>query len=81
MKGGGENGNYYGSWISGLITMQGDTIVIDGKGHLFGRLASVVAKELLAGKRIVVVRCEDIMISGSCKLYESHIWHYSKGMS
>ena len=47
--------------------MQGDTIVIDGKGHLFGRLASVVAKELLAGKRIVVVRCEDIMISGSCK--------------
>ncbi|CAE7809856.1 unnamed protein product, partial [Symbiodinium microadriaticum] len=45
--------------------MQGDTVVIDGKGHLFGRLASVVAKELLAGKRIVIVRCEDVMISGS----------------
>lgn len=44
-----------------------DTIVIDGKGHLFGRLASVVAKQLLSGKKIVVVRCEEIVISGSCK--------------
>ncbi len=44
-----------------------DTIVIDGKGHLFGRLASVVAKQLLSGKKIVVVRCEEIVISGSCE--------------
>ena len=43
-----------------------DTIVIDGKGHLFGRLASVVAKQLLSGKKIVIVRCEEIVISGSC---------------
>ena len=40
-------------------------IVIDGKGHLLGRLASVVAKELLSGQRIVVVRAERINISGS----------------
>lgn len=40
------------------------TIIIDGKGHLFGRLASVCAKELLKGKKIVVVRCEKIEISG-----------------
>ena len=40
-------------------------IVIDGKGHLLGRLASVIAKELLSGQRIVVVRSELINISGS----------------
>ncbi len=33
-------------------------IVIDGKGHLMGRLASVVAKELLNGQRVVIVRAE-----------------------
>ena len=42
-----------------------DTVVIDGKGHMMGRLASIVAKQLLLGKKIVVVRCEAILISGS----------------
>ena len=45
-----------------------ETVVIDGRGHLLGRLASVVAKQLLFGKKIVVVRCEEILISGSCRL-------------
>ncbi|XP_046848971.1 60S ribosomal protein L13a-like [Xenia sp. Carnegie-2017] len=40
-------------------------IIIDGSGHLLGRLASTVAKSILAGQRIVVVRCEDINISGN----------------
>jgi len=40
-------------------------IVIDGKGHLLGRLAAIVAKQLLAGQKIVIVRCEEINISGS----------------
>ena len=40
-------------------------IVIDGRGHMLGRLASVVAKELINGQRVVVVRCEAINISGS----------------
>jgi hypothetical protein len=44
-----------------------DTVVIDGKGHLLGRLASIVAKQLLFGKKVVVVRCEAMIISGSCK--------------
>ena len=39
-------------------------IVIDGKGHLLGRLASTVAKQLLNGQHIVVVRCEALNISG-----------------
>ena len=40
-------------------------ILVDGKGHLLGRLASYVAKQLLSGTRIVVVRAESINISGS----------------
>lgn len=39
-------------------------IVVDGKGHLLGRLASTVAKQLLNGQKIVVVRCEALNISG-----------------
>jgi large subunit ribosomal protein L13Ae len=42
-----------------------DVTVIDGKGHLLGRLASIVGKQLLLGKKIVVVRCEAIIVSGS----------------
>lgn len=39
-------------------------VVIDCKGHIMGRLASVVAKELLSGQKVVCVRCEDINITG-----------------
>ena len=39
-------------------------VVIDGKGHLLGRLASTVAKQLLNGQKVVVVRCEALNISG-----------------
>ena len=45
--------------------MSGKTFVVDGKDHLSGRLASIVAKQLLLGNKVVVVRCEKIMISGS----------------
>ena len=40
-------------------------VVIDAAGHLLGRLASVIAKAILQGQRIVAVRCEDINISGN----------------
>ncbi|XP_014251479.1 60S ribosomal protein L13a [Cimex lectularius] len=40
-------------------------ILIDGKGHLLGRLASVIAKAALNGNRVVVVRAEQINISGN----------------
>merc|ERR1712072_353472 len=40
-------------------------VVIDVRGHLLGRLASFVAKEALLGQKVVVVRCEDMVISGS----------------
>jgi large subunit ribosomal protein L13Ae len=40
-------------------------IVVDGRAHMFGRLASIVAKELLNGQKVAVVRTEQINISGS----------------
>ncbi|PAV64502.1 hypothetical protein WR25_27221 [Diploscapter pachys] len=40
-------------------------VVIDGKDHLLGRLASVVAKQLLQGEKVIVLRCEEIAISGN----------------
>ncbi|XP_031572587.1 60S ribosomal protein L13a-like [Actinia tenebrosa] len=40
-------------------------IVIDASGHLLGRLASTIAKSILNGQRVVVVRCESICISGN----------------
>lgn len=40
-------------------------IVIDGRGHLLGRLASVIAKELLSGQKVSVVRCEELCVTGS----------------
>merc|ERR1711976_707570 len=46
------------------ITMFEKRVLIDGKGHLLGRLASTVAKELLLGQNIVVVRCEELCITG-----------------
>lgn len=45
-------------------------VVIDGRGHLYGRLASIVAKEILTGQRIVVVRCEELVRSGSLRKNE-----------
>ena len=38
--------------------------IIDGKGHLMGRLASICAKYLLNGNKIVIINCESIEISG-----------------
>eukprot|EP00922_Rhytidocystis_sp_ex-Travisia-forbesii_P016770 GHVS01025055.1.p1 GENE.GHVS01025055.1~~GHVS01025055.1.p1 ORF type:complete len:228 (-),score=27.50 GHVS01025055.1:446-1054(-) len=40
-------------------------VIIDGRTHLLGRLASTIAKQILNGQSIVVVRCEEINISGS----------------
>lgn len=51
-----------------------DAVVIDGKGHLLGRLASIVAKQLLWGKKIVIVRTEAVVISGSSKFLFCHRW-------
>merc|ERR1712241_1475354 len=38
---------------------------IDGRAHMFGRLASIVAKLILNGNKVVIVRSEGINISGN----------------
>uniref|UniRef100_A0A665UXU1 Large ribosomal subunit protein uL13 n=1 Tax=Echeneis naucrates TaxID=173247 RepID=A0A665UXU1_ECHNA len=40
-------------------------LLLDGRGHLLGRLAAIVAKQVLLGHKVVVVRCEGINISGN----------------
>merc|ERR1719190_146626 len=40
-------------------------IVVDCRGHLLGRLASILAKEVLNGQKVICVRCEDVNMSGS----------------
>ncbi|KAK1283530.1 60S ribosomal protein L13a-4 [Acorus calamus] len=39
-------------------------VVVDARHHMLGRLASIVAKELLNGQKVVVVRCEELCLSG-----------------
>ncbi|KAJ4909186.1 60S ribosomal protein L13a-2 [Raphanus sativus] len=39
-------------------------VVVDARHHMLGRLASIIAKELLNRQRVVVVRCEEICLSG-----------------
>ncbi|KAG9092397.1 MutS-like protein [Ceratobasidium sp. 370] len=48
-----------------MSTFSSAPIVIDGKGHLLGRLATIISKQILNGQKIVVVRCEEVNISGS----------------
>ncbi|TGZ46165.1 Uncharacterized protein DBV15_10751 [Temnothorax longispinosus] len=40
-------------------------ILIDGRGHLLGRLAAIVAKTILQGNKVIVVRSEQLNISGN----------------
>ncbi len=47
-----------------LKTLGGDFTVIDAKGHILGRLSSVIAKRLLKGERIVVVNAEKAVVTG-----------------
>lgn len=47
----------------GFATMP-EVVVIDCAGHMLGRLASIIAKQLLNGQKIVAVRCEKISLSG-----------------
>uniref|UniRef100_A0A2K6R6M5 60S ribosomal protein L13a n=1 Tax=Rhinopithecus roxellana TaxID=61622 RepID=A0A2K6R6M5_RHIRO len=40
-------------------------LVLHGRGHLLGRLAAIVVKQVLLGRKVVVVHCEGINISGN----------------
>ena len=56
-------------WSTFLMS---SVIVIDGHAHVQGRLAAAIAKQLLNGKRIVVVRAEGIVMNGD------HRFNYHK---
>jgi len=47
--------------------MIGETI-INGEGHILGRLASIVAKRLLNGERITILNADKIVVSGDRKM-------------
>ena len=47
--------------------MHGETIVIDSSGLVAGRVASIVAKRLLRGERVVIVNAEKAIITGKRK--------------
>ena len=47
-----------------LKTLGDDFKVIDASNHVLGRLASVIAKRLLNGEKIVVVNAEKAIITG-----------------
>lgn len=60
-----------------VIRFPFQVVVINASGHLLGRLASVVAKELLKGQHVVCVKCENINISGTSTFLFR--FHYSFG--
>lgn len=39
--------------------------IIDGKNAIMGRLASYVAKEALKGEEIVILNCDEVIITGN----------------
>ena len=60
--------------------------IIDGKNAVLGRLASYSAKELLKGEEIVIVNCDQVIITGNKKNIEksfeekrSRFGHSQKG--
>ena len=60
--------------------------IIDGKNAVLGRLASYAAKESLKGEEIIILNCEEIIITGNKKNIEenfeirrSRVGHSQKG--
>ncbi|MCE4614915.1 MAG: 50S ribosomal protein L13 [Desulfurococcales archaeon] len=43
-------------------------IVINGEGHILGRLSSIIAKKLLEGDEVIVVNVEKIVVSGEKRM-------------
>lgn len=47
--------------------------VYDGENAVFGRIASVIAKDLLKGNEVDLINCEKMVISGDKKLLAEKI--------
>lgn len=50
-----------------------EKITVDGTNAIFGRLASMVAKELLKGNEVRVINCENILVSGDKRKFAQKI--------
>src|SRR3989338_6482839 len=46
-----------------------EKIIIDGREAVFGRMASIASKELLKGRYVDIINCEEILISGDKKSF------------
>ncbi|PUZ68220.1 hypothetical protein GQ55_2G007900 [Panicum hallii var. hallii] len=57
--------------VSGCVV-----VVVDTRGHMMGRLASAVAKELLKGQRVAVLRCEEMPLSGGLARQKSRFLRF-----
>ena len=56
--------------------------VIDGTGHILGRLATYVAKQALEGEEIVIVNSENIIITGNKEdIIEDYRQRRNRGVS
>ncbi len=43
-------------------------IIVNGEGHILGRLSSIIAKKLLEGNEVVVVNVEKVIVSGEKRM-------------
>lgn len=46
------------------MSSEDKTVYVDASEHIAGRLCSLVAKELLSGKRVIVLNAEKALVSG-----------------
>jgi ribosomal protein uL13 len=47
--------------------------IIDGKNAILGRIASYAAKQALQGEKIIILNCEQVLISGDRKKIKEEI--------
>jgi len=50
-----------------------EKLVYDGNNAIFGRMATVIAKDLLKGDSVDLINCESIIVSGDKNLFAKRI--------
>ena len=50
-----------------------EKLIYDGEGAIFGRMATVVAKDLLKGNSVDLIHCEGIIVSGNKNIFAKKI--------
>lgn len=66
--------------MTGPKPTSGKSTVLDGDGHVLGRLASHVARRLLQGEEIVIINAERVLVSGDRRqVVEAYRGMWAKG--